>query len=120
MRSRWTDFLTTDGEKPWRDRDGEFTADPSCLRDELLNLWDEGWACCLDALRALTPDDLAREVTVRGQALGVLDAIERQHSHYAYHVGQIVLLARMRCGADWQTLSIARGQSMAYRPTKRD
>jgi len=120
MLSRWTDFLTSDGNKPWRDRDGEFDPTKNFSRDELMRRWDEGWACLTNAIQALGPEDLTKEVTIRGQALGVIDAIERQLSHYAYHVGQLVFLARMRRGAQWQTLSISRGASQSYTPTKRD
>lgn len=118
--SRWTDFLTTDGDKPWRDREGEFTPHPQRTRVELMVLWEEGWACLFSALDALEPSDLLRTVKIRGEEMTVVDAILRQLSHYSYHVGQIVELARMRCGERWQTLSIAKGQSQAYRPTERD
>ncbi|MBX7255908.1 MAG: DUF1572 family protein [Candidatus Hydrogenedentes bacterium] len=120
MLSRWTDFLTTDGEKPTRNRDGEFVEPESATRSAILAKWEQGWACMLSTLRALKPDDLLKDVTIRGQKLTVLDAIQRQLAHVPYHVGQIVYLARMRKGAEWQTLSIARGQSGQYVPQKRD
>lgn len=121
MMSRWTDFLTSDGEKPWRDRDGEFVVEPgSMTRSELLGLWEEGWACLFAALEGLQPDDLVKNITIRGAELSVTDAVLRQLSHYGYHVGQIVYLAKQIQGSDWRTLSVARGQSKAYKPTGRD
>lgn len=119
MLSRWTDFLTSDGDKPWRDRDGEFEARGLGV-EATRGLWEEGWACTLGTLRSLRPDDLLREVTIRGQPLTVLDAIHRQIAHYGYHIGQIVLLAKHRRGAEWKTLSIARGASGQYVPRPRD
>ena len=120
MMSRWTNFLTSDGDKPWRDRDGEFVEPGAIDRDALLRKWDEGWACLFAALESLTPADLDRDVIIRGEKLTALDAINRQLAHVPYHVGQIVYLARMRKGAAWQTLSIARGESKNYTPSKRD
>jgi hypothetical protein len=119
MMSRWTDFLTSDGEKPWRDRDGEFEPD-TLRRSQLMKRWDEGWACLFDALSKLRPKDLGKPVTVRGSEISALDAILRQLSHYASHVGQIVFLAKQLRGADWRTLSIPRGQSKSYSPKGRD
>lgn len=119
MLSRWTDFLTTDGEKN-RDRDGEFEAEGTIDKTELLRRWEEGWRVLLDTLNSLRVEDLTKNVTIRGQELNVIDAIQRQLAHYAYHVGQIVLIAKHRAGARWQSLSIARGQSGEYRPMKRD
>lgn len=114
MLSRWTDFLTTDGEKPTRDRDLEF--EPQALSAaELRARWEEGWRVCLDAVGALGDGDLGRTVRIRGEPLSVLDAILRQVSHYAYHVGQIVQLARSRKGAAWQSLSIPKGRSKEHR-----
>lgn len=118
MMSRWTDFLTTDGEKD-RDRDGEFEA-ATIEKAEILKQWEEGWRVLLDSLNSLRPEDLMKNVTIRGQELNVIDAIHRQLAHYAYHVGQIVLIAKYRAGARWQSLSIPRGQSTQYRPAKRD
>jgi hypothetical protein len=120
MLSRWTDFLTSDGEKPWRDRDGEFDATVPLTQREVTERWDAGWARFFETFNALTPDALVREVTERGQTLSVIDALNRQLSHYAYHIGQIVWIAKLRRGNSWNTLSIARGQSKMYRPTKRD
>lgn len=108
MRSRWTGFLTTDGEKPDRHRDGEFI-DDFVSREQVMETWEQGWACCLSAVRALGDDDLERGVRIRGQEFTVLEAINRQLSHYAYHVGQIVQLARQQVGPrDWESLSIPR------------
>jgi hypothetical protein len=113
MLSRWTEFLTTDGEKPTRDRDGEF--EPQALTAaELRARWEEGWRVCLGAVGELGDGDLARTVTIRGEPLSALDAILRQVSHYAYHVGQVVLLARSRKGAAWRSLSIPKGKSKEH------
>ncbi|MCC6797922.1 MAG: DUF1572 family protein [Candidatus Hydrogenedentes bacterium] len=120
MMSRWTEFLTSDGDKPWRDRDGEFIEPGTVDRDVLLQKWELGWACLLEAIESLKPDDLLSEVSIRGEKMSALDAINRQIAHVSYHVGQIVYLARMRKGAVWQTLSIARGESKNYKASKRD
>ncbi len=117
MLSRWTDFLTSDGEKPWRTRDSEFERPPATNKDELIALWNEGWQCCEETIHGLSADDLTRTITIRGQEHSVLEALNRQLYHYSYHVGQIVQLARMWKGDNWKTLSIARGQSKAYTPT---
>jgi hypothetical protein len=111
MLSRWTDFLTTDGEKPWRNRDQEFEATAAPSRDELVAGWEEGWRCLFTALEALKPEDLARPITIRGEELSVVEAIQRQLSHYAGHVGQLIFLAKHLAGARWKSLSIPRGQS---------
>ncbi len=113
MRSRWTDFLTTDGEKPDRNRDSEFE-DPPRTRAELLETWAAGWRCLFAALEPLRDDDLGRTVQIRGEAHSVMQAINRQLTHYAYHVGQIVTLAKLRRGTGWRTLSVARGGSTAF------
>jgi Protein of unknown function (DUF1572) len=113
MRSRWTDFLTTDGEKPDRARDTEFE-DPPRTRAEIVALWNAGWACVEGALAPLEEADLARTVTIRGEPHSVAQAILRQIGHYAYHVGQIVLLARHFAGERWMSLSIPRGRSEAF------
>lgn len=113
MRSRWTDFLTTDGEKPDRNRDGEFDLQTRWTRAQLREAWDAGWTCTFAALDALTPADLAREVRIRGEALTVLEAIVRQVAHYAQHVGQMLLLGKHLLGPAWKTPSIPRGQSAA-------
>ena len=118
MLSRWTDFLTTDGNKPWRKRDEEFEPVVDS-RADIERLWEEGWKLTVDTIGALSPDDLLREVIVRGVPLGVIEAIQRQLAHYSYHVGQMVTLARQMRGADWQTLSVARGKSGEYKPQER-
>ena len=113
-RSRWTDFLTTDGEKPDRHRDREFDHPPTQTRAALLAEWEAGWAVTLDAIGSLTPSDLLRTVTIRGEPHTVIRAIERQTRHYGQHVGQIVLLAKHWRGASWVSLSIPRGKSADY------
>lgn len=115
LRSRFTDFLTTDGEKPDRRRDQEFEepADPAAVA-ALQAQWDPAWQVVFDVLDALRPADLLRTVYIRGEAHTVLTALQRQVTHYAYHVGQLVLLAKLRRGAAWQTLSVPRGQSEAF------
>jgi hypothetical protein len=113
MRSRWTGFLTSDGEKSGRNRDGEFIDDFKS-RPDLDAYWEGGWACVFDAVGGLHPEDLERSVTIRGTSLGVLAAIQRQISHYAYHVGQIVLQARTLAGTEWKSLSIPRGESETF------
>jgi uncharacterized protein DUF1572 len=111
MRSRWTDFLTTDGEKPDRERDREFELEPADTREHLFALWEHGWSRVLDAISSLTPVDLGATIRIRGEAHSVVEAINRQTSHYAAHVGQIVLLAKHYAGPRWRTLSIPRGKS---------
>ena len=113
MRSRWTDFLTQDGEKPWRDRDSEFI-DDMAPREELQRMWEDGWSCLLDALSGLNDDDLGRQVVIRGTPHTVIEAIDRQIGHCGYHIGQIVLVARILAQDNWTTLSIPRGGSDAY------
>jgi hypothetical protein len=113
MRSRWTDFLTTDGEKATRNRDGEFV-DPPATREALMREWEDGWACVFAATEPLTDADMGRVVTIRGEAHSVMQAINRQVAHYAQHVGQIVLLAKHFVGEQWQTLSVARNKSADF------
>ena len=113
MRSRWTDFLTSDGEKPDRNRDTEFETPPQ-TRAEILALWEGGWKVLLDALASLTDADLGRPVPIRGEPHSVMQAINRQLAHYAYHVGQIVFLAKHLASGDWQSLSVPRGHSAAF------
>ncbi|WP_124727112.1 DUF1572 family protein [Staphylospora marina] len=110
MVSRWTDFLVSDGEKPDRDRDAEFEGGYG-TKEEALAAWEEGWRVLFGALATLTPGDLLRTVTIRGEPHSVIDAIHRQLAHYAYHVGQIVLLAKWMKGTKWESLSIPKGQS---------
>ena len=112
--SRWTDFLTTDGEKSSRDRDAEFDLDPRLTRADLMRQWEAGWQAVFAAVEPLTVTDLDRTITIRGEPHSVMQAILRQIRHYAYHVGQIVQLAKHYRGADWQTLSIPKGQSRQY------
>jgi len=123
MLSRWTDFLTTDGEKPERNRDLEFVMLPKTTRDEMLAYWERGWACVFNAIEPLQPDDLMRTVTIRGQDHTVIQAINRQIAHYAYHVGQIVFLAKHFKSSEWQSLSVPRNRSAefnAYLEDKKD
>jgi hypothetical protein len=113
MRSRFTDFLTTDGEKPDRNRDNEFIIAADATRPEILDAWEKNWQVVFDALNALSGEDLAREVTIRGEPHSVLQAVNRQVAHYAYHVGQIIFLAKHWKGSEWKTLSVPKGQSAA-------
>jgi hypothetical protein len=110
MRSRWIDFLTSDGEKPDRNRDTEFEAPPR-TRAELLAMWDEGWKCLFDALAPLSDADLGRTVLIRNEPHSVMQAIQRQMAHYSYHVGQMVFLAKHCASERWTSLSIPRGKS---------
>jgi hypothetical protein len=114
LLSRWTDFLVSDGEKLGRRRDDEFAILPRETREGLLDRWEQGWAALFEALQPLTDADLARVVTIRGEPLTVLQAINRQLTHYSYHVGQIVFLAKHHCGPSWQSLSIPRGKSEEF------
>jgi Protein of unknown function (DUF1572) len=113
MRSRWTDFLTSDGEKPDRDRDGEFV-DPAPTRAALMEQWENAWAIVFGALEPLTDADLGRTIYIRGEAHSVMQAINRQTAHYAYHVGQMVLLAKHYCCEHWRSLSIPRNRSAEF------
>jgi hypothetical protein len=113
MRSRWTDFLTTDGEKLDRNRDGEF-ADPPATREALMAEWENGWNRVFAAIEPLTDADLARKVTIRGEAHSVMQAINRQLAHYPHHAGQIVLLAKHFACDHWQSLSVPRNKSAEF------
>jgi hypothetical protein len=113
MRSRWTDFLTSDGEKPDRERDSEFV-DPPATREALLTLWETGWACLFHALEPLSEADLMRTVTIRGEAHSVMQAVNRQVAHYAMHIGQIVMLAKHLAQDRWQPLTIPRLASAEF------
>lgn len=113
MISRWTDFLTSDGEKPGRNRDEEFE-DAISDTGELIAHWERGWAVLLSALESLGPGDLLRAVTIRGEPHTVLQAIHRQLTHYSYHTGQLVYAVKATRSAEWRTLSIAKGQSRAF------
>ncbi len=113
LASRWTDFLTTDGEKPWRNRDDEFV-DSFRARAEILETWERGWACLLKSLKGLRPDDLGKTVLIRGEPHSVPLALERSLGHTCYHVGQIVQVARIHAGEQWNTLTIPRGGSAQF------
>jgi uncharacterized damage-inducible protein DinB len=112
-RSRWTDFLTSDGEKPDRNRDTEFEDAPQ-TREELMKLWQEGWQCLFNALDPLSDSDLTRTVIIRGESHSVMQAINRQIAHYAYHCGQIVFLAKHLQHSNWKSLSVPRGKSAEF------
>ena len=114
MRSRWTNFLTSDGEKPDRNRDDEFIVEGADDRGRIFALWEDGWQLVFDAIGSLTPEDLGRTIRIRGEAHSVIEAINRQMTHYAAHVGQIVLLAKHYAGPNWKTLSIPKGKSKEF------
>jgi hypothetical protein len=117
MLSRWTDFLTTDGEKETRNREAEFDNDLA-TRDEVLEQWNKGWQCLFDALNNLQPEDLERIVYIRNQGHTVMEAINRQLAHYPYHIGQIVFIGKLILDDQWQSLSIPRGKSSEYNADK--
>ena len=117
MLSRWTDFLTADGEKEWRKRDAEFDNDIISKKD-LLQLWDQGWMFLFNALNALKGEDLSKTIYIRNMGHSVTDAINRQLAHYSYHIGQIVFLGKMICNEKWISLSIPKGHSKAYNAEK--
>ena len=122
MLSRWTDFLTTDGEKEWRNRDAEF--DPDSYRDDInsreqmMKNWNEGWNCVFAALNQLTEADLNKQVFIRNQGQTVVDAINRQLAHYPHHIGQILFIGKMVCGNKWRSLSIPKGKSKEFNADK--
>ncbi len=113
MLSRWTNFLTEDGEKEWRKRDAEFEQ-ITCSKQDIVSFWNEGWNCLLKTLESLTPEDLSKTITIRTEPLLVYDAILRQLAHYPYHVGQIVYLGRLSKNEEWVSLSIPKGDSAVY------
>jgi Protein of unknown function (DUF1572) len=113
MISRWTNFLTEDGEKDWRNRDDEFEVH-TYSKQQLIEIWDNGWRCFLDALESLTADDLLKTIYIRKESLTAIDAINRQLAHYPYHIGQIVYIGRMIRNENWQNLSIPKGTSQQY------
>ena len=113
-RSRWTDFLTSDGEKPDRYRDQEFIMDAGATRSQILEQWEAGWQLMFNTLEPLEPSDFDTQVVIRSEPHTIIQAINRQLTHYGYHIGQIVLLAKHHAGPDWKTLSVARGQSEAF------
>lgn len=114
MFSRWTDFLTTDGEKPNRNRDMEFVIEPETTSKDVLDYWERGWKCVSAALDPLTSDDLMTTVSIRGESHTVMQAINRQLTHYANHIGQIIFLAKHFRSSEWQTLSIPRNKSIEF------
>jgi hypothetical protein len=114
MLSRWTKFLTTDGEKPDRNRDMEFVIEPQTTKDELLSYWETGWNCVFAALESLKAEDFAKKVLIRGQEHTIVQAINRQMTHYAYHIGQIVFLAKHFRLAEWKSLSIPKNRSLEF------
>jgi uncharacterized protein DUF1572 len=118
QRSRWTGFLTTDGEKPDRNRDSEFEKTAADTRESIVARWEAGWRALFEALVPLTDEDLQKTVAIRGEPHTVVQAINRQMTHYASHVGQIVFLAKHLAGERWKTLSIPRGRSRDYDVTK--
>jgi hypothetical protein len=113
LLSRWTDFLTSDGEKPWRNRDDEFI-DTLTARDEVIAYWDSGWQRLFDSLASLTADDVGKAVRIRGEPHSVPLAIQRSLAHCGYHVGQIILIARILAGEQWTTITIPRGGSANF------
>jgi hypothetical protein len=117
MLSRWTDFLTSDGEKEWRNRDAEFENDIQ-TKEELFAKWNEGWQCLLDSLKQLQENDLQKIVYIRNQGHTVMEAINRQLAHYPYHIGQIVYIAKMVAGSNWKSLSIPKGNSQSFNAEK--
>ena len=117
MRSRWTDFLTSDGEKEWRNRDAEFEAEEKS-REALLQKWNDGWDCLFNALHELKEEDLKKIIYIRNQGHTVMEAINRQLAHYPYHIGQIVFIGKMICDSTWQSLSIPKGNSKNYNAEK--
>ena len=117
MLSRFKDFLTSDGEKEWRNRDAEFEND-IINKADLLYKWDEGWQCLFNAINTLTEQDLSKEIYIRNQGHTVTEAINRQLAHYPYHVGQIVFLGKMLCNQNWQSLSIPKGNSKNFNAEK--
>jgi len=117
MLSRWTDFLTSDGEKTWRKRDREFIDNFNSI-EEIQECWNEGWSCLFETLKSLSHQDLEKEIFIRNMGHTVTEAINRQVSHYSYHVGQMVYLGKLIQSSDWQTLSIAKNQSAAYNQEK--
>lgn len=117
MMSRWTDFLTTDGEKEWRNRDAEFEHEITS-RSELLHKWNQGWDCFMGVLNGLQEEDLGKIIYIRNMGHTVMEAINRQLAHYPYHIGQIVFVAKLVCDEKWVSLSIPKGNSQAYNSEK--
>ena len=119
MFSRWTDFLTTDGEKPNRNRDMEFVIEPDANKDQVVDYWERGWQCVFNALEPLAEGDLERKVTIRGEEHTVMMAVNRQLMHYASHIGQIIFLAKHFRSSEWQSLSIPRNRSAEFTSQKK-
>jgi hypothetical protein len=117
MMSRWTDFLTSDGEKEWRNRDEEFENNIQ-TREQLQAIWIEGWNCCMNTINNLTEEDFEKTIYIRHQGHTVIDAINRQLAHYPYHIGQIVFLAKMLVDSEWNSLSIPKGKSVDFNADK--
>ncbi len=117
MKSRWTGFLNSDGEKSWRNRDQEFESIIKS-RDQLLYVWEEGWGCLFSALNSINESNIDSKITIRKQLHSIPEAINRQMMHYAYHIGQIVYIGRMRAGSDWKSLSIPKGSSEEFNKQK--
>lgn len=117
MLSRWTDFLTTDGEKEWRNRDAEFQNDLNS-KEQVIELWEEGWKCLFTTLTALAEEDFSKTIYIRNQGHSVVEAINRQLAHYPYHIGQIVYIGKMICNHQWINLSIPKGNSKIYNAEK--
>lgn len=119
MLSRFTGFLTTDGEKEWRNRDTEFE-EKHLSKEQLVEFWEKGWKCCLDTLESLNEEDLLKTIYIRSEPLTVADAINRQLAHYPYHIGQIIYVARMIKDNEWKNLSIPKGQSQQFNAGMKD
>lgn len=117
MLSRFTNFLTEDGEKEWRQRDDEFEIH-NHSKQQLIGIWENGWRCFLDVLESLTEADLLKTIYIRKEPLTVLDAINRQFAHYPYHIGQIIFIGKIIKGIDWESLSIPKGKSQEYNQSK--
>ena len=117
MLSRWTDFLTTDGEKPWRLRDAEFENE-GLSREAIMTKWEDGWQCLFNALNSITDNDLEKIIYIRNEGHSILEAINRQIAHYSYHVGQIVYISKLRSKEEWKSLSIPRNKSNEYNADK--
>ena len=117
MLSRWTDFLTTDGEKEWRNRDSEFEESMNS-KEEMLAVWEKGWNCFFDTLNSLEPNQLDTIIYIRNEGHTVIEAINRQLAHYPYHIGQMVFIGKMRCDDQWTSLSIPKGNSTTYNAAK--
>lgn len=117
MKSRWTDFLTSDGEKTWRNRDREFE-DVIKTRKDLEEAWEDGWQCVFNALDSINEENFSQEVYIRNQGHSIVEAVNRQLAHYAYHIGQIVYIGRMIKGSEWKSLSIPKGKSKDFNKEK--